>query len=319
MYSLFAVLVVLALAQAKAVAYQLDLTCNENGGTVAHDSSTNCFDFQVNGATWTRGIVGNGLQFDGMEAYIGTTNPMCLGRLGSFREGTIGVSFRLDMLPLNTVEPIFYFGNPNGSSIIIEVGHYNTESKLYFTVRSNGIPLCFDSNLNLQTNVWYRFAVVVGTNFNTGYLNGLELTNRHYNYGDARTSFFLANVDRSLCWLGKGYSSGATQPSYFDGQIDEFRIYQRTLDSQEMAAFYTSFMSVAGVSLERQGASGVLLRWPSHLRQQYNVFYRMNLASVAQWLMLGSNVPGAEPETIFLDTNGVDVPSGFYRVSRSPY
>jgi hypothetical protein len=62
-----------------------------------------------------------------------------------------------------------------------------------------------------------------------------------------------------------------------------------------------------------------LLRWPSHLRQQYNVFYRMNLASVAQWLMLGSNVPGAEPETIFLDTNGVDVPSGFYRVSRSPY
>lgn len=297
-------------------AYSLSVSCNESSGTVAHDSTTNHFDFQVHGASWADGIAGNGLVFDGVDDFLGDTNRMCLAKLGGFKTGTIGVSFRLNSLPNKTTFPLCYFGKNTGSSIIIEVGHYNNESKLYFTLATNGVTLCFDSNFNLQSNVWYRFAVVVGTNFNTGYLNGVELTNRHYNYGDARSSLFLAAVDQDTFWVGKGYSANPS-PTYLNGEVDEFRISQRPFDSQEILAVYNSIISVWPVITQWQSGPGILLRWPSQPGEKYDVRYRMSLAGYAPWLVLVSNLPASDSETVFLDQNNIN-PCGFYRVTRSP-
>ena len=83
---------------------------------------------------------------------------------------------------------------------IIEIGHFDEQSfmtgispdpenkKMYVTwIKDNKDPfLCFDSNVNLEENKWHHFAAVIGPDGNTGYLDGVELTNRHYNFGNSK-------------------------------------------------------------------------------------------------------------------------------------
>lgn len=56
--------------------------------------------------------------------------------------------------------------------------------------------MCYDSNVNLAENKWHHFAVVVGPDGNTGYLNGKEITNRHYNFGNSKDKSFLDDIPK---------------------------------------------------------------------------------------------------------------------------
>ncbi|HDI74727.1 MAG TPA: LamG domain-containing protein, partial [Thermoprotei archaeon] len=59
----------------------------------------------------------------------------------------------------------------------------------------NGKPvLCFDSRFNLKLGKWYHLVVTVSDQGNTAYLNGVELTDRHYNFGSPKMRLFLADI-----------------------------------------------------------------------------------------------------------------------------
>jgi hypothetical protein len=126
--------------------------------------------------------------------------------------------------------------------VIIEVGHMGGDEnadKLYFTLGASGShpTLCFDSGSVVDAGAWYHFVAVVGPDFNTGYLNGREMTDRYYNFGDENDSVFFDDVvDQDVLWMGRaGFS---LEPHWCDGVIDEVRVYDRPLTSSEVEALY---------------------------------------------------------------------------------
>ena len=200
------------------------------------------------------GIKGKALTFNGVDSYVEISGvdgkpPSLLSELGV---GTISIWFKVEDIPLkHGIAPLLYYGSTAkcdffdaaNQGLIIELGHspiFPGSEEIFYTVWSNGCTLpsfCFDSGFNIPKNKWHHFVVVVGENFNTGYLNGKELVDRDYNFGNQRDSEFFedAVVDQEF-WLGKGHWDRTEQ--FFDGSIDELKIFNRPLSSQEVKNLY---------------------------------------------------------------------------------
>jgi len=194
----------------------------------------------VYGAQLVDGVLGKALSFDGIEDYARIPGgkevpPVILKELG---EGSISLWFKAEHIPTEYgIAPIFYYGAADNCNffdaankgLIIELGHspvHLGSESLYFTIWKNGCTVpsfCYDSRFSVQTGVWHHFVAVVGENYNTGFFNGEEMTNRSYNFGNPSSSqFFEDAVVHEQLWLGKGYWDGSVQ--HFHGAIDELKI-----------------------------------------------------------------------------------------------
>ncbi len=234
-------------------------TFDETAGIIAKDDSVYKINSTVYGATWTNGKINGALDFDGINDFvqIPNKNSSPSDHFNQLKQGTISFWFKSDNIPTkNAVAPLLQYGkqtpsdvinNANGG-LIIELGHdplHQQSKRLYFTFFSNGCDLypslCYDSNYNLKEDKWYHYVAIVGyynnIGYNTGYLNGKEMTNRHYNFGDKITAEFFndAAINESF-FLGKGFWD--KEIHYFDGKLDDFRIYNRPLSSEEIIQLY---------------------------------------------------------------------------------
>ena len=195
------------------------------------------------GAAWEDGA----LEFNGVDDYV---NVRQFRKLGGLSTGTISVWFNAYTAKFGQyVQPLLYFGDadggPDNTSMTIELGHFYPDRKtsaIYFTIFT--VPgakptFCFDTLFDVELNTWHHFVAVVGENWNTGYLDGVELTGRYYNFGGPNDSVFLDEVpDPGVFTIGKGFFAYFTDPSYFDGSIGDVRIYSRPLGADEVVALY---------------------------------------------------------------------------------
>jgi len=222
---------------------------NETSGTIAHDSGTAGLDGTLQGgATFAPGIAGNGVQLDGTNGYVNMSTSG-LSQVGSLGQGTISTWFKFDRTTKdNDILPVFYLGDGLGgaghSAALLEIGHFDAgNTKAFFTIIADDmhLPQCFDSGVNLEPGKWYNFVAVVGPNGNTGFLNGKEMTDRHYNFGDASTTYFLKDVaDQRVLWLGRGLLGRNTTEQYFDGAIDEVQVSDTPWTAAQAADYYKS-------------------------------------------------------------------------------
>jgi uncharacterized repeat protein (TIGR01451 family) len=227
---------------------------DEPSGTIASDASGNGLDATVFGATWTQGRIGGALRFDGVSNFVqvpdaGLTPPQ---QIGALNQGTIAFWLRFED-PDNVLQvagfPIFYFGSEPSSSeswdLEIYIGHAERfatdDRRIYYTyhrAQSDGsrqAVLCFNSAQRLEENTWYHYAVVIGPDGNKGYLNGEEMTDRIFNFGDpSRTDFFNDVQVQDILTLGYGWSTPAGGFTYFNGLLDDVRIYNRPLSAAEI-------------------------------------------------------------------------------------
>lgn len=213
----------------------------------------------IGGAVFAEGKLGGAINFDGIDDFVKLPQE-ALNEVEDLEEGTIAFWFKFEgsLLETQTVMPIFYLGVEDkaiDNIFIIEIGHFDEESfaavpvpdpdnkKLYVTwIRNNREPfLCYDSRVNLEENKWHHFAVVVSEEGNIGYLNGIEMTDRHYNFGKANDNYFLDDIpNKTEFMFGKGRSSYMLSPEfvYFKGALDELRIYNRALSSAEIESLF---------------------------------------------------------------------------------
>ncbi|HSF84553.1 MAG TPA: Ig-like domain-containing protein [Acidimicrobiia bacterium] len=211
--------------------------------TAMLDSSGNGHHGLLYGATRVPGVSGNALQFDGNdEAWVPATGTTPPAEITSLAVGSISMWLRYEDSE-QEAEPLFYLGNLDARdkpAATIEVGHPNN-NKLYFTFYAGGPrpTLCFDSNFNLEEGAWYHFVGVIGPDYNTGYLNGVEMTDRNYNAGGPDDAMFFADlVDINRLTLGSAYY----HQDYFlygHGAVDDVRIYDRPLTAAEAWALYS--------------------------------------------------------------------------------
>ncbi len=223
-------------------------------GEIFSDHTVSNNDGMSFGATLAKGIKGNGLYFDGNESFALIANrelsvPHTFQKLG---KGSISVWFKVDHIPdHNGIAPIFYYGNSTkcdffdaaNEGLIIEVGHspiHIASKRVYFTIWKNGCTypsFCFDSSYPIMEGKWYHLVVVVGEDYNTGYLNGLEMISRNYNFGTSNYSQFFEDAPNpERLWLGKGHWDRKEQ--YLEGTIDELRIYNKPLSFEQVKTLY---------------------------------------------------------------------------------
>lgn len=220
------------------------------------------------GAKLIQGIKGQALSFDGKNDYAripqdGKKPPVILSNLG---KGSISVWFKVENIPTDYgIAPIFYYGTEKkcdffdaaNKGLIIELGHspvYQGSQSIFFTIWKNGCTypsFCFDSNKPIPENEWHHFVAVVGEDYNTGYLNGEEMTNRRYNFGnESYSQFFEDAVAHEKLLIGKGHWDRTTQ--YFDGAIDEIKIYNKPLSAEEVKNLY--LRNATGVISKNMGS-----------------------------------------------------------------
>ena len=100
--------------------------------------------------------------------------------------------------------------------------------------------LCYDSSWHLQADTWYHYVLVVSESGNTGYINGEEMTDRHYNFGSPDDRKFLADIsNQEACWFGRGFFASSDQ--FLHGTLDEVRFWDRPLLAGEVQAYFESF------------------------------------------------------------------------------
>ncbi|MBS3774453.1 MAG: T9SS type A sorting domain-containing protein [Bacteroidales bacterium] len=246
---------------------------DETEGDTIYDKTGNGNHGTVYGAERIDGVSGNALSFDGEDDYAripgdGEAPPSVLSELG---EGSISLWFKVNHIPTNYgIAPIFYYGaeekcdffDAANKGLIIELGHspihYGSE-RLYFTIWKNGCTypsFCYDSNHAIPEGEWHHLVVVVRGDYNTGYLNGEEMVNRRYNFGDASYSQFFADaIAHEKLWLGKGHWDRTTQ--HYDGAIDELRIYSNPLSEAEVKNLYNGQSVPTAVTSPPDDDSGV--------------------------------------------------------------
>lgn len=216
----------------------------EQKGTIASDCTSNRFNGILHGVKWAIADGGqSAIEFSGNDTLDIPLSGSGSGNVTDLTSGTVSVTFKFRNSDAD-IEPIVYFGESDAgsphNSLIIEIGHKMnvTDRKLYFTIVNK--RFCFDSNKNLEENKWYHFVAVVSASGNTGYLNGVEMTDRHYNLGSdsTYTTFFSSVPVKEIFTLGYGRYGMCDDFFFLDGFIGDFRVYNRALSKMEVNALY---------------------------------------------------------------------------------
>lgn len=202
-------------------------------------------------------LKGKALDFNGNDFIEITVDGKTPSQINDLSTGSISLWFKARSWDVNTtILPILYYGGNDicqdafdgtNGGMIIEVGHGGIfpSENIFFTVYDKPCEyptMCFDSNDGIgiiEPEKWYHFVVTVGDNYNVGYLNGQELSNRRYNFQSDSTSLFFKDfISHDKMWIGKGYWKD--KEVFFDGLIDDVRIYNKPLSLEDAKKIYNS-------------------------------------------------------------------------------
>jgi hypothetical protein len=188
---------------------------DEGSGAQAGDSSGNSQNGSVSGATWVAGRYGGALSFDGVN------DSVSLPALGTFyKSGFTLEAWVQKQGPKVDVAAIGSWagGSANGGPMVWvhhQVGRYH----LTLTRTASNY---LDSGQAPTVGTWQHLAATFDGTTARFYVNGVETANRA----------FTGNVGDANVWRIGAY--GPTAGGFFDGIIDEVRIYNRAITAAEV-------------------------------------------------------------------------------------
>ncbi|WP_090438834.1 LamG-like jellyroll fold domain-containing protein [Duganella sp. CF458] len=201
------------------------LQFSETQGTTASDTSGNARHASLlNGAQWTAGKQGNAVLLDGVDDYVALPAKLMDG----VADFTIAVR-------------VFWDGGRNWARIF-DFGS-GTTHYMFLTPQAAGAGLRFSislangwgdqslSSAPLPSGQWVHVAVTLSGSTGTLYVNGSAVaTNSQMTHAPFRMRSTTQN------WIGRSQYSA---DPYFNGKIDDFRIYNGALSAAEVAALAT--------------------------------------------------------------------------------
>ena len=205
---------------------------------------------------------------------------------------------------------IFDFGsNPTTNMFLTPQNGGDGRVRFAITTNGGGTEEQINCNSTMSAGVWYQVAVTLNGSTGILYLNGLPVG----------TNNTMTLRPSSLGSTANNYLGRSQYPDpYFDGVMDEFRIYNAALSSAEIAAtaalgvsqqLSTNSPAISPVAT----ASNLTLSWPLACAG-YTLQVRTNLA-VGDWV----NVTSPAPQIVdgqwklVLPQSG-NTPSTFYRL-----
>ncbi|MFZ1626983.1 MAG: LamG domain-containing protein [Candidatus Moraniibacteriota bacterium] len=192
-------------------------------GTTAYDRSGSGNNGTLtNGPAITEGKLGQGLNFDGSNDYVSTADYS----FTSAQPFTMSAWFKTDSVSGNQV--VFAKPNPNWEYSMKITG--STLTFIYWvTDASAAISLSAPSAL--VVGQWYFVTVTHDGSSAYMYVDGVSVAS------DTSTSGTYQNRTDNL-QIGSGYFNGNS--AFFDGVIDEVRIYNRALSAGEIQSLYNA-------------------------------------------------------------------------------
>ncbi|MCB9890789.1 MAG: hypothetical protein H6832_02525 [Planctomycetes bacterium] len=239
---------------------------NANSGTVALDSSEYRRDATLeNGASWTPGVIGGAIVFDGIDDELIADAP----QVATDRFTVTGLIRRYGSQAANA--GIVFARGGQMRACGFNFGDHN-ELRYHW----NGDNWNWDSGLIVPDNTWTFVALTISPQGATLYMDsgsGLRSATRSGNHG-------AEPLDAAL-HIGRDPNSVSRS---FRGAMDDIRIYSSTLGPKEIAVAATRLGSAADPNppqLESRLTSQVHLIWnPSPKTVQSRVFFSADYRSV---------------------------------------
>lgn len=198
------------------------LPMDETSGTMAGDATGNGHHAAlINGAAWAAGRSGNAISLDGVDDYL----ELPAGIVSDLADFTISTWVYWNAS--RTWARIFDFGSNTGYYMFLTPRAGNGTARFAITNSANHGEQIISGNAALPVGQWVHVAVTLSGTTGTLYING--------NVAGANTSmsfapFRIGNTTRN--WIGR---SQYADP-YFNGLIEDFRIYNGALSAAEIAA-----------------------------------------------------------------------------------
>lgn len=187
---------------------------DEGTGTIVGDSSGNGNDATVNGATWTNGIISGALSFDGTNDYV--TTPY----------------IDYSSLPALTITFWVYVpqDNPSGHNIVLGNADNNCGEGFSFSHYSNENWYFYHASQTMPVNPviygWQHVALIIEPNTEKrAYINGIL---------ESQSGIGTYNLDTG----NNTFIGMSSFGDYYNGTIDDIRIYNYALTSQEILDLY---------------------------------------------------------------------------------
>ena len=197
---------------------------DEGSGSVLADSSGNGNDGVIHGATWVEGKYGNALSFDGRDDYVEVPYSSSLDISAAI---TITVWTYWDSLGTNSVGIVGKAETPSQTGWGLGKGHWSGE-KLGLYPMGVGDGFRVSPTSGIPTGQWVFYAGTFDGATVKIYMDG-TLNN------DARVSGSVSTNSQPVV-VGRWY--GNYDGYYFNGIIDEMRIYNRALTADEIKELY---------------------------------------------------------------------------------
>lgn len=206
-----------------AVQLHTHLTFDEGSGTGAADSSGNLRNAVLVNGAWGAGRTGSAVSLNGSNAYASLPNDLltdladCTFACWVYWNGG------------NTWQRIFDFGAGPGRYIFL-TPRGTGSGVVYFAITTNngGGAQRISGNAVLPSKQWVHVAVTLAGATGTLYVNGAPVGS---NTAMTTAPFRLSSTNQN--WLGRSQFTG---DPYFNGLIDDFRIYHGVLTQAEIAA-----------------------------------------------------------------------------------
>lgn len=229
---------------------RLRLTFHEAAGTSAQDVTGNGWNGTlVNGTLWAAGKMGSGLDLDGTDDHVTLPAGVVNGL------GAVTISSWINIDAQANWQRVFDFGTATNNYMFLTTQYANSSGRLRFAIRTPSVgEQTIDSSVTTPVGSWIHVAVVLNGGTGTLYLNGVQ---RGQNTAMTLNPTSLGNT--TLNYMGK---SQFADP-YFNGKIDDFRIYTRALSSAEVSALATTALPAApsGLTATAVGNNQVNLTW----------------------------------------------------------
>ena len=223
-------------------AYSFD----EGSGTTLSDASSNGHNGTISGASWTAGHDGGALSFDG------TSSSVDLGALGTFYQS--GFTLEAWVKKQSSKKDVAVLGSWNGGGPMLWVDHINGDNQL---VMNSGMSNYLDSGQTPAIGQWQYLTATFDGSTARYYIDGTQVASRSVGYP----------IGSSNVWRIGAYASPAT--GFFDGLIDDVRVYDRALSAAEVQTDMNLPVGAAGPSLDAPGGATVTNRTKTTLSLQW--------------------------------------------------
>ncbi|MFZ6757420.1 LamG-like jellyroll fold domain-containing protein [Undibacterium sp. Ji50W] len=199
------------------------LSFDESSGAVAADSSGNGHTGTLTGGTgWVAGKISNAISLDGSSGYV-SLPPDIMTDVGDF-----SICTWVYWNAARTWDRVFDFGSGTGHYMMLTARGANGLARFAMTVNGRDGELFVDSPAALPTGAWTHIAVTLSGRTCKLYVNGTVVGS---NTDMFQAPFRLQSTSQN--WIGR--SQNTAQP-YFNGKIDDFRIYRGALNVAQVLA-----------------------------------------------------------------------------------